>query len=77
MVKRRTGDSISRHDENDNIASCLYDLPIILIAAGNESDRSISAMFPDNLGTLKHGRKVFKVRSRNAGITLESPSQDD
>jgi hypothetical protein len=24
-------------------------------------------MFPDNLGTLKHVRKVFKVRSRNVG----------
>jgi hypothetical protein len=22
---------------------------------------------PDNLGTFKHGRKVFKVRSRNVG----------
>jgi hypothetical protein len=35
--------------------------------AGNESYRSIRAMSPDNLGTLKHGRKVFKVRSRKSG----------
>jgi hypothetical protein len=25
-------------------------------------------MLPDNLGTLKRGRKVFKVRSRNVGL---------
>jgi hypothetical protein len=33
--------------------------------AGDESYGSLSAMFPDNLGTLKHDGKVFKVRSRN------------
>jgi hypothetical protein len=67
MFNRLTGDSISRHNENDNVVSRLYDLSVILIATGNESHRSISAMFPDNLGTLKHSRKVFKVRSRNVG----------
>jgi hypothetical protein len=69
MVNRRTGDSISRHDENDNIVSRLYDLPIILIAACWK--RILLIYFRDvpyNLGTLKHDRKVFKVRSRRVGL---------
>jgi hypothetical protein len=35
---------------------------------GNESYQSISAMFSDNLGTLRDGCKPFKVRSTNLGI---------
>jgi hypothetical protein len=41
--------------------------------AGNESYQSISAMFPQNLGTLKDGRKVFKVRSEKSGSRWNAP----